>query len=545
MSTSVTDYKKLAIRKFPPRSIRETAEGRFWRGFKVSNSEQQVAAVSHVEYCPSAPFLLAATSSTRVRIYDGKSGALRKTIGRFKDVAYSGSFREDGKLVVAGGENCNVQVFDLSSRTVLRIFKGHTRPVHVTRYSPDRIHVISGSDDCTVRLWDVPGQSQAMVLKGHTDYIRCGAFSPASSTTWLTGSYDHTCRLWDLRTGQAIMSLAHAKPVDALEFLPSGSMVATSAGNDVFIWDVLSGGRLMQRVSNHLKTVTSLQVGHPALSYDGLDTVPGPRLLSASLDGHVKIFDLTHFKLTHAIKYPAPILSAKLSPQGTSLAVGMADGLLSVRHRPRKADGDATGAGGANSNSSNKFRISGSALAPGGRRRPRSRPRRLTASSYKYFIRGSGEKPAEGDYVVERRRRAHLAPYDRQLKKFLYRDALDSALTTGRVDVVITVMEELMARQGLTLALAGRDATSLEPLLDVLARYVTNPRYAELLVSVTDRVLDLYLAQLAQAPRIIQRLAIIREKVTAEVKLGEQLAALEGLIQPIIGAALARSAGAE
>ena len=35
----------------------------------------------------------------------------------------------DGKLLVAGGENPKVQVFDLETRSVLRTFKQHTAPV--------------------------------------------------------------------------------------------------------------------------------------------------------------------------------------------------------------------------------------------------------------------------------------------------------------------------------------------------------------------------------------------------------------------------------
>ena len=45
-----------------------------------------------------------------------------------------------------------VQVFQTSSRAVLRQLKAHQRPVHVARFSPDKLHVVSGSDDATVRV---------------------------------------------------------------------------------------------------------------------------------------------------------------------------------------------------------------------------------------------------------------------------------------------------------------------------------------------------------------------------------------------------------
>jgi U3 small nucleolar RNA-associated protein 15 len=43
---------------------------------------------------------------------------------------------------------------------------------------------------------------------------------------------------------------------------------------------------------------------------------------------------------------------------------------------------------------------------------------RLTAASYRYFIRGQSEKAAAHDFQVSARRRANLAPYDRLLRKF-------------------------------------------------------------------------------------------------------------------------------
>ena len=41
-------------------------------------------------------------------------------------------------------------MFDPQKQTLLRQLKGHQRPVHTTRFAPDKMHVVSGSDDATV-----------------------------------------------------------------------------------------------------------------------------------------------------------------------------------------------------------------------------------------------------------------------------------------------------------------------------------------------------------------------------------------------------------
>lgn len=60
-----------------------------------------------------------------MQIYSSKTHQPKKTISRFKDIAYSGSFRQDGKLIVAGDATGLVQMFDGGSRAILRSFRGH------------------------------------------------------------------------------------------------------------------------------------------------------------------------------------------------------------------------------------------------------------------------------------------------------------------------------------------------------------------------------------------------------------------------------------
>ena len=79
------------------------------------------------------------------------------------------------------------QVFDAGSRSVLRQLKGHSRPVHVTRFAADKTHVLSGGDDVTLRWWDIASGKQLLRLVGHEDYVRAAAASTSSSDTWASG----------------------------------------------------------------------------------------------------------------------------------------------------------------------------------------------------------------------------------------------------------------------------------------------------------------------------------------------------------------------
>lgn len=517
------NYLKLAIKQHSARTSRETPEGRYWKRYQKPSIAQQFGAVTHIHFCDIQPYDFAVTSSTRVIVYGGPSCQVKRTISRFKDKAYSGQFRNDGKLLVAGGQDGVVQVFDANSRGVLRQLKAHKRPAHVARFSADKVHVLSGSDDVTVRWWDVTEGVQLCRMDGHTDYVRAGAANPASLDVWATGGYDHTCRLWDVRSGKCTMTMTHDAPVEALVFLPSGSLVATASGNAVYMWDLLAGGRRLQRVEVFAKAVTSLCLS-AAPPRGGSHADPVPRLLAGSMSGDVKVFDLDALRVTAASRYPDAVTALAVSPDRSLLVVGTASGLLSVRkhkHITRSAAAAAPlpGAG-----------------AFGVGRRPRVR--QLTAANYRYFIRGQSARAARDDYVLTRQKRVHLPLYDKLLRKFRYGEALDAALLTRRSDVVSSLLEELSVRGGLTGALSGRDTAGLVPLLAHMARHITDPRHARVLASVAHRVLDIYAPVVGSSPGVDAKLVQMHELLVQELRLHDELALMQGIIEPILGTAL-------
>lgn len=62
----------------------------------------------------------------QVQVYNPITKTVWKNLSRFREAAYGGSFRSDGRLICAGGEESIVRMFDVSTKTPLRIFKGHS-----------------------------------------------------------------------------------------------------------------------------------------------------------------------------------------------------------------------------------------------------------------------------------------------------------------------------------------------------------------------------------------------------------------------------------
>ncbi|KAJ2800319.1 U3 small nucleolar RNA-associated protein [Coemansia furcata] len=262
------------------------------------------------------------------------------------------------------------------------------------------------------------------------------------------------------------------------------------------------GGKYLTTMGNHEKTVTSLCMDSS-----------GGRLLAGSLDHHVKVYDVQSFKMVYNISYPAPVLSVALSPDNTMLAVGMTSGVFSLRKRTVGVKEQAA-----------------DAAAQQAKRMPR-------AGTTAFFLRGSANKGADDDLRIEQKRRKGLADYDQFLRKFEYARALDAVLSNNRTGLtVVSLLQELVHRDGLNTALAGRDELSLDPIVRFVVKFIDHPRYTSVLIKVTEVLLDIYGDLLHQSGRIAELLGRLRVKVRLELRLQQDLTMLLGSMEMLMSA---------
>ena len=109
-------------------------------------------------------------------------------------------------------------------------------------FSPDGRRVVTASRDHTARVWDaVTGEAITAPLR-HGHIVWKAAFSPDGRRV-VTASHDGTARVWDARSGQPVSpALPHRQPVVDASFSPDGRRVVT-AGTDGMarVWDAATG----------------------------------------------------------------------------------------------------------------------------------------------------------------------------------------------------------------------------------------------------------------------------------------------------------------
>uniref|UniRef100_A0A672ZJQ8 U3 small nucleolar RNA-associated protein 15 homolog n=1 Tax=Sphaeramia orbicularis TaxID=375764 RepID=A0A672ZJQ8_9TELE len=498
----MASFKPTKIPIYPKLGEKVTQDTVYWKNYKAPVQIKEFGAVTNIHFSPVAPHNYAVTAFTRIHIYGPFSQEPVKSFTRFKDTAYCGRYRSDGQLLVAGCEDSVVRLFDVSGKVALRMFKGHTKAVHVTDFTSERYHIFTGSDDYTCRLWDIPNATELNTYQEHTDYIRCGVTSKLNRDLFITGSYDHTLKLFDARVDKSVITMDHGQPVESVLLYPSEGLVVSAGGRYVKVWDLLKGGQPLVSLKNHHKTVTSL-----CLSSNG------QRLLSASLDRHVKVYNTTNFRVVHNFDYAASVLSLALAPDDESIIVGMTNGVLSIKHRKSPEESKE--------------------VSHQQRRRP----------SYRVFVKGKNYMPKQDDYLVSKPVREYLTKYDKHLKKFNISKALDSALqgpSKRKPEVTVAVIKELDRRGTLKNALAGRDEKALSELLHFITKNMVDFRFAPVLVPAANMILDIYRSVIGQSPVVDRQLLYLQDLLQKEINYQQELLDVLGMLDTLFASSVPR-----
>uniref|UniRef100_A0A1Y1N2Q3 U3 small nucleolar RNA-associated protein 15 homolog n=1 Tax=Photinus pyralis TaxID=7054 RepID=A0A1Y1N2Q3_PHOPY len=490
----MASFKKLNSEIYKKKNAILTQDDLYWKKFGAPVLVKEYGPIDYIDFSPVEPYYFAVTCSVRVQVYNPITKLVVKNLSRFRENAYGATFRYDGKLLCAGGEEANVKLFDVSSKGLLRLFKGHTAPVHRTFFLHDKPQIVSLSDDKTVKLWDIPTEKEISSYSEHNDYIRAGAICSSIPDIILSGGYDSMIKMYDTRSNKLVLSVNHGSPIESLLYLPSGGIFLSAGGTDIKIWDSIAGGKLLGCISQHHKTVTCLRLASD-----------NRRLLSGSLDRHVKVYDINTFQVVYTMDYPNAILSLGVSKGDDSVVAGLVDGLVCVS---RKKEQQVT-------------------------------KREEKLASYKYLAHSYTNAV---DVVVPENVKQEQSKIDTCFRKFCYSKALDKALlpyvAKKYPQKTVAVMQELIRRRALERTLKGRDTKFILQILRFIRTNITNYRFTVVLIDVFNAFLDVYEDSVQLLPSEVKTaLQSVNLVLHKEAELGNQLTALHGSISMLLAGA--------
>lgn len=268
---------------------------------------------------------------------------------------------DQGRLVTAGADRL-IKIWNVTELlqreeesdpmrlAPLKILAGHTDQVRSVTFSPDNRLLVSGGLDRSVRIWDLESVDCIQEIRSHTSHVQSVAFSPAGD--FLASAGDDG----DIQVRKADEFTRPNPTGRYVRFLPDSQRLVIASKEAAGIWngsemihaasrgqgEVLclslsaDGARCALSHRGHGLRILDTQSGANLLELNGIQgdafcavfSVDGTRLLSAHVDRCVRIWNVSDGKLLHVQSLPRPPYRLILTPDQGGLVVGYTDGRL-------------------------------------------------------------------------------------------------------------------------------------------------------------------------------------------------------------------------
>jgi hypothetical protein len=205
------------------------------------------------------------------------------------------------------------------SEALVRTLEGHNAWVTGVAVTSDGCFAVSASEDHTLKVWDLGTGQAVRTLQGHTRDVT-GVAVTSDGRFVVSSSWDGVLQVWDLGTGQAVRTLSrNTSLVTGVAVTPDGRF-AVSASNDQTLrtWD-LETGQTMRVLGGHTSLLTGVAV-----------TPDGGFAVSASDDHTLKVWSLETSLLIATLETHAPLACCAVTPDGKTILAGDDAGSLHI-----------------------------------------------------------------------------------------------------------------------------------------------------------------------------------------------------------------------
>lgn len=236
--------------------------------------------VGALVFSREATLLYTAHADGGVRAWEREGGALRTTLKERSTGLVSIALHPEGTRLLCGSDYGETFLWDLEEERCLHVMQGPQELVRAVAFgSGDRL-VTAGEG--AVRLWEGEGFQTARELVGHTQPVTCLA-TAANGRLVLSGSADHTLRLWDIVGGGCLRLLHHEMmgTVTACALADDGVWAVSASHGRWMTWNLLSGTSAQVQQA---RTAALLSLAWDARS---------ARLVGGEQDGSVSTWEVT------------------------------------------------------------------------------------------------------------------------------------------------------------------------------------------------------------------------------------------------------------
>jgi WD40 repeat protein/DNA-binding SARP family transcriptional activator len=230
---------------------------------------------------------------------------------------YYPAFDPKGSLLATWAGEADLAIYDASNYQKIYTFTGHTAGGNGTIFNQDGSLLATPNADGTIKILDMLSGRELFTLSGHAGGVDDAAFSPKCGRPpefpftqcgqyLATASRDKTIKIWDVtpagsREIMTVPGFVSFFSADGKRLITGGFLNDTNTFT-YSNWDMTMMGKEHE--------LSSFPVSLPARIIDGGANPEATLVGTLSVDGTVKILDLTNGEVTLTFNAPEPIESA-------------------------------------------------------------------------------------------------------------------------------------------------------------------------------------------------------------------------------------------
>jgi WD40 repeat protein len=171
----------------------------------------------------------------------------------------------------------------------IKTFKQHSECVNCIQVDENSNKLISVSNDETIKIWNLETGQCLMTLNDHQDWI--SSILITSNNKFISGSLDNTIKIWDLNSYECLTTLTNQTYVQSLCLISCEEIACGCKDGSINIW----------KLSNSIK-INSFKAHDDLISY--LLLVDSNKLISCSgkNDKRIKIWNLATFECVKTLE---------------------------------------------------------------------------------------------------------------------------------------------------------------------------------------------------------------------------------------------------